>query len=186
MQDHLENRAYAGFFVRLVAYAIDSIIAVIIAGIVKLPLSIAAGVGVKGLKANFLFNYSFLDVVGYLLVVTYFVLMTYFAHATIGKKLLNLKVVTEDDNWTFVNVLYRETIGRFLAGILCIGYFVIAVTEKKQGFHDMFCDTYVVYDKMIPIEKKKVVVASDVPVTSAFIMEDEKDENRVESQNKYI
>ncbi|MCR5700613.1 MAG: RDD family protein [Lachnospiraceae bacterium] len=182
----MDNRAYAGFFVRLVAYVIDSIIAFVIAGIVKLPLSIAAGVGVTGLKANFLFNYSFIDVVGYLLVVTYFVLMTYFAHATIGKKLLNIKVITEDDSWTFVNVLYRETIGRFLSGMLCIGYFVIAVTEKKQGFHDMFCDTYVVYDKLIPAEKKKVAVAAETPVSSAFIMPDEEDDKRVESQNKYI
>lgn len=140
--------AYAGFAVRFVAFIVDSIIAAIAVGIVKLPLSILAGAGATFLTANFLFQYSFLDVLSYIGIAAYFVLLTYFAHATLGKMLFRIEVVTEQEEWTFLNVLYRETVGRFLSSLLCIGYFAVIVTEKKQGFHDMLCDTRVVYAKM--------------------------------------
>lgn len=88
MQNQLESRAYAGFFVRLVAYGIDMLVASIVVGMVKIPFSIAASGGVDFLKRNFIFEYSVLDVLGYVGVAAYFVLLTYFAHTTIGKKRL--------------------------------------------------------------------------------------------------
>lgn len=139
---------YAGFFPRMVAYMIDSLIAFIVGGIIKAPFGLAAGAGLTALKSNFIFQYSFLDVIGYLGMVSYFVLMTYLTHTTLGKILLRLEVVTRDGEWTFLNILYRETIGRFLSDILCVGYLSVIVTEKKQGFHDMLCDTFVVYKDM--------------------------------------
>lgn len=160
MQNQLENRVYAGFFVRLVAFIIDSIIAALIVGIVKLPFSFAAMGGVEFLKANFIFEYSFLDVLGYIGVAAYFVLLTYFAHSTPGKMLLHLEVVTKSGEWTFLNVLYRETVGRFLSSLLCIGYLAVLVTKEKQGFHDMLCDTYVVYAKMMPLTVSPQPVAA--------------------------
>ena len=45
----------------------------------------------------------------------------------------------------FVTVLCRETFGRFLSGILCIGYF-LAVADPEHGtLHDRICDTRVAY-----------------------------------------
>ena len=161
MQDHIENRAYAGFFPRWIAYMIDCVIAFIVGGIIKIPFGLAAGAGLNFLKANFIFQYSFIDVIGYLGMVSYFVLLTYFGHTTLGKALLRLEVITDDDEWTFVNILYRETVGRFLSGLLCIGYLAIIATEKCQGFHDMLCDTYVVYKNMhedyVPVRSKASV-----------------------------
>lgn len=145
----MENRAYAGFFVRMIAYLVDSLIAFIIAGLIKLPFGIAAGVGLSSLKANFIFEHSFIDVLGYVAVVAYFILMTYFTHTTLGKMLFRLEVVTEDGEWSFVNILYRETVGRFLSDIMCIGYLAVIISNKRQGFHDMLCDTYVVYKDMV-------------------------------------
>ena len=54
MQNHLESKAYAGFFVRLAAFAVDSMLAAIIVGIVKLPFSMAAAYGAGFLKADFI------------------------------------------------------------------------------------------------------------------------------------
>lgn len=174
MQNQLENRVYAGFFVRLVAFIIDSIIAALLAGIVKLPFSLAAMGGVDFLKANFIFEYSFLDVLGYIGVAAYFVLLTYFAHATPGKMLMRLEVVTKSGEWTFLNVLYRETVGRFLSSLLCIGYLAVFVTKEKQGFHDMLCDTYVVYAKMMPltVSPQPVAVWADGGEDSSGTMSD--------------
>lgn len=166
MQNQLENRVYAGFFVRLIAYAIDSMIAALIVGLVKLPFSIASG-GSGFLNANFIFEHSLLDVFTYVGVAAYFVLLTYFAHSTPGKMLFRLQVVTKDGEWTFINILYRETIGRFLSSLLCIGYLAVIVTKQKQGFHDMLCDTFVVYKNMMSVPKERPAVAmagSDVVV----------------------
>lgn len=167
MQNHLENRVYAGFFVRFVAFAIDSLIAALVVGIVKIPFSIAAMAGVHFLTANFIFDYSFLDVLSYVGVAAYFVLLTYFTHSTPGKMLFRLEVVTSKEEWTFLNVLYRETIGRFLSSLLCIGYFAVLVQTNKQGFHDMLCDTFVVYKNVAPVSKTvQMRPAMAVPVGS--------------------
>ncbi len=147
MPKSMENKVYAGFFVRLIAFAIDSLLAAIAVSIVKLPLSIASG-SLKVLRANILFDFSVIDVISYLGVAAYFVLLTYFAHATIGKMLLRIEVVAEEGEWNFLNILYRETVGRFLSSFIYIGYLAVLVTKNKQGFHDMLCDTYVVYKKM--------------------------------------
>lgn len=163
---------YAGFFVRLVAYVIDSLLATLAAAMIKSPFSLAAVCGLHFLDANFIFQHSFLDVLGYVGVAAYFVLLTYFTHTTAGKKIMRLEVVTEDGEWTFLNVLYRETIGRFLTSLLCIGYLVVLGHEKKQGFHDMLCDTYVVYKDMLPKHiEKPVAPAMYAPVSNVNAMD---------------
>lgn len=164
---------YAGFFVRLMAFAVDSLIAALIISIIGLPVAIRAsfGGGSSFWTSNFIFDYSLIDVLKYLGVTAYFVLLTYFSHSTLGKMLFRLEVVTGDGEWTFVNILYRETVGRFLSSILNIGYLAVLVTQGKQGFHDMLCDTNVVYAKMAPVRAAKPNVArqteTDRPV-SAF------------------
>ena len=178
MQNQWENKAYAGFFVRLVAYAVDSMLAALVVGMVKLPFSIAAMSGVSFLKTNFIFDYSVLDVLGYVGIAAYFVLLTYFTHSTPGKMLFRLEVVVKDKEWTFLNVLYRETVGRFLSGLLCIGYFAVLVSADKQGFHDMLCDTYVVYKKMIIAPAEGGVPAEDCgPAVEFHVARDVSEQN---------
>lgn len=165
MQNQLENRVCAGFFVRLVAFAIDSFIAALIIGIVKFPFSFAPADSF--LKADFLFDYSIVDVFSYIGVAAYFVLLTYFSHSTPGKLLMGLEVIAKDGCFTFINILYRETIGRFLSSLLCIGYLAVLVTKYHQGFHDMLCDTCVVYKNMVPMPKLQSVAATQQEIGDA-------------------
>lgn len=151
MQNQSENRAYAGFFVRFAAFLVDSLIAALAAGALKLPFAVVAMTGAGFIRSNFIFQYSLLDVAGYLGAAAYFVLLTYFSHSTLGKMLFHLEVVVTDGEWTFINILYRETVGRFLSSLLCIGYLAVLVQPKKQGFHDMLCDTCVVYKNMVAV-----------------------------------
>lgn len=153
MQNKFENRAYANFFIRLVAFVIDNIVAHIAVGVVKLPLFAASLTGADFLSADFIFQYSVLDIITYAGVALYFTLFTYYGHTTLGKMMLGLEVISDDDDWTFINILYRETVGRFLSGILFIGYFFILAKDTHQGFHDMLCDTYVVYKNLSPVKK---------------------------------
>ena len=145
MQTRSDSNIYAGFFVRFAAYLADSIIASILSLTLVSPLYAAKAAGMDFLGKNILFNFTIINIISYLLFVAYFVLLTYFGHSTPGKKIFRLEVITEDGNWNFINILYRETIGRFLSGLMNIGYLAIIVTEKKQGFHDKLCDTCVIY-----------------------------------------
>ena len=57
-----------------------------------------------------------------------------------------------------MDILYRETIGRFLSKfIVYAGYLLIFLTKDNTGLHDMLADTKVIYkntEKDIEIEDK--------------------------------
>lgn len=145
---------YAGFWVRLAAYCIDVVI--VWAGLlfVNLMLGIISMVGRGVLRTEILFQYTVKDILLYVLQALYFILLTYGTGTTPGKRLLNLRVVNADGSQELdlMNVVYRETIGRFLCSIsVGIGYIMAGVDREKRGLHDMLCDTRVVYAKKIKV-----------------------------------
>lgn len=162
MQNNFVNRGrqeieYAGFWVRLAAYCIDS--AIVWAGLlfVKLAMGIFSVSGVGILEAHLLFRYSARDIILYVFEVLYFILLTYGTGTTPGKRLMNLRVVNADlsPGLSLVDVVYRETVGRFLCGLsVGIGYIMAGVDREKRGLHDMICDTRVVYAKKIKVVPK--------------------------------
>jgi len=153
----------AGFFVRLAAYLIDSaIVGVILAIAVRFPIWISSLVSPDNLVVrDFIFEYSIADIVVYVLSVMYFIILTYKTGATIGKRVLHLRVVSvEERDMKWFEVIYRETIGRFLSGLLlCAGYFMIALHGEKRGLHDLMSDTKVIY-----CHRKDVVIEMPVPM----------------------
>lgn len=146
---------YAGFFVRLWAYIIDLVIIWAGLSVVRLIMSgIMSALSGTPFEGGILFQYTLKDIVLYVFQVLYFILMTYYTGTTLGKKLLNLQVVNEDgsDKLKLMDVLFRETIGRFVCNItMCIGYIIVGVDKENRGFHDMIADTRVVYGKRIKI-----------------------------------
>ena len=140
---------------RLAAYVIDSVIVTIGLLVVRLAwIGIGALISGTILDGNVLFHYSLKDIVLYIFKVMYFILLTWCTGTTIGKRLMNLRVVPADRNekLSFVDVLYRETIGRFLCGVsIWIGYIIVGIDKEKRGFHDMLCDTRVVYEKKVKV-----------------------------------
>ncbi len=143
-----ENVVYAGFFSRLAAFLIDSILVGAGLLIIKVPVWILKlSVEDTFLFQPVLFSFTFFDILYYLLTVTYFVLTTYLCGATLGKYLMKLKVVNvEGQKLSFISVLLRESVGRYLSTlILYIGYIMIGVDSGKQGLHDKIADTCVIY-----------------------------------------
>ena len=138
---------YAGFGSRLAAYSIDQLIRWSIIGFFWFALFIIRVMGFgHGLATPVLFTFSVLDITAYLLGTVYFVLFTYLSGATLGKAIMKIKVVPVGaEKLTLINVIYRETIGRYISGLFCIGYIYIICNAKKQSFHDLLCDTCVVY-----------------------------------------
>ncbi|MFA9465120.1 MAG: RDD family protein [Velocimicrobium sp.] len=139
---------YAGFFVRLSAAFIDGIIVFMLLLLVRVPVWITTlSMGNNPFSKAVLFRFSAWDIAIYLLGTMYYVLMIYYVGATIGKKLLHIKVIGEDATLSFLTVLYRETVGKYISSaILCVGFFMIGIESQKRGLHDILCDTWVIYD----------------------------------------
>ncbi|MXP78011.1 RDD family protein [Lachnospiraceae bacterium WCA-9-b2] len=159
MQNNYGNRGdqeleFAGFWVRLAAYFLD--LGIVWIGLVFVNLvigifSIATG---QVFKARILFQYTLKDIILYFVQVMYFILLTYHTGTTPGKRLMNLRVVYADKSQRLglINVIYRETVGRFLCGLsIGIGYIMAGVDREKRGLHDMLCDTRVIYGKRIKV-----------------------------------
>ena len=94
MQNSYSNENYAGFWVRLAAYVIDSVIVAIGLLVVRLAwIGIGALISGTILDENVLFHYSLKDIVLYIFKIMYFALLTWCTGTTIGKRLMNLRVV---------------------------------------------------------------------------------------------
>ncbi len=144
-----ENTLYAGFFVRLAAYIIDCILVGLALLVIKIPYLFVWIINPDTFIGKpILFKFSVIDIILYLLSLVYFVLMTYFSGATLGKKALKVKVIKQNnEKLSLIDVIYRESIGRYLSGLIVfIGYIMIAVDSKKRGLHDILCDTFVIYN----------------------------------------
>lgn len=157
MQNSYSNQevSYAGFWVRLAAYMIDSVVVFAALLVVRLVMSgIMTVFDGTILGGNILFHYTLKDIVLYVFHVLYFILFTFYTGTTLGKKALNLKVISADENVKprLLDIVYRETVGRFLCGLsVGIGYIFAGVDKEKRGLHDMLCDTRVVYGKKIKV-----------------------------------
>ncbi len=136
------------------AYLTDSLIVALLLLLVRLFLAgIMELLEGTALGGNVLFQYTLKDMILYVFHVLYFILFTYYSGTTPGKKLLNLRVISADDaKLTLTDVLYRETIGRFLCNItIGIGYIMVGIDKEKQGLHDMLSDTRVIYARKITV-----------------------------------
>mgnify|MGYP001129076922 FL=1 len=74
-------------------------------------------------------------------------ILTYGTGATLGKRAMGLRVVNVNgEKLSLFNLIYRETVGRFLSGLfMCIGYIMIGIDRQKRGLHDVLGDTRVIY-----------------------------------------
>ncbi len=172
VQEVQEEVVYAGFWVRLAAFLLDHIIVFFIllaARLVLIPVtSLTKGTFLEG---NILFQYSLKDILLYAVQVLYFILCTYYTGSTLGKKALNLRVesAAKGQELRLIDVVYRETVGRFLCSIsIGIGYLLVALDKEKRGIHDMLSDTRVIYAKRVKIYPfyavpKPVAVGGNVP-----------------------
>lgn len=187
MQNKANSTVYAGFFVRLAAYLIDTLLVGVALLVVRLPIWISSLASPDNLVVkDFIFQYSIADIVIYALSVTYFILMTYFTGATLGKKLMHIKVVsTSGRKLKLLEVIFRETIGRFLSALIAnVGYLIIGIQQEKRGLHDILSDTQVVYSHVkqevveTPIVYNKVEVAQPQPYTYVPISYEAKKEEK--------
>ena len=120
---------YAGFWKRVAACLIDSIILLI--GNVALGF-------IYGMDAMFIFSI----IIGWLY---YSVMESSARQATLGKMALGIKVTDLHGSKIDFGKASGRYFGKFISSIiLCIGYIMVAFTQKKQGLHDIMAGCLVV------------------------------------------
>ena len=161
--DDKAQMTYAGFWPRLVAFGIDSLIVFGLQCILMWFTSdVTIGLEEMQIDGLLLAAYVVEDVLLYAVMAIYLILFTYITGTTLGKRAMNLRVVNKDGSTclSLMNVIYRETVGKFLCKMTVgIGYLIIGFDPDKRGLHDMLCDTQVIYAKNVKVYKK----VQDVP-----------------------
>lgn len=141
---------YAGFWIRFIAYIMDSLIVTAVVGITINPFF-------------YLFDLSFnkdtmfapLAILTAIVYYAYFVIMTWKFQQTLGKMIFGLKVIRIDGTKpTLVDLLFREWIGRFISNVIPLLYVLITFLPKHQALHDYFADTCVVHENVY-VDKAK-------------------------------
>ena len=136
------SAGYGGFWLRVVAYIIDGIVTSIAGAIVGFVYGFAIALGGASGGAAKPGGY----VIGIIIAGLYFALMESSAGgATLGKMAVGLRVVTDGGKrLSFANATGRYAAKFISAIVLCIGFIMVAFTDRKRGLHDMIAGTLVV------------------------------------------
>lgn len=137
------EHVYAGFWMRFWAYLADLIVIGSITRILVNPIINLLDIDYTGYD---IFSPTLIAsaVVFYL----YFILMTKWSGQTLGKMIFGLKVISlKEKTLSWSTILFREGIGRFINRKFMILYVIVGIHPKKQGLHDIFADTSVVFVK---------------------------------------
>lgn len=163
-QEYREEYVYAGFWKRFLAYIIDSIFIsvpgyIITSIIFTVLLGAESQVLMSGTEeeiaqfmessegvASILTAFALVFVLNILISILYYAVMEASKwQATLGKKLVGLKVTTlSGQRIGFGRAFGRLLVKALLSPILMIGYIMAAFTEKKQALHDLVASTLVV------------------------------------------
>jgi len=146
MFQDFQTPSYAGFWMRFLAYLVDSLLM----AVVFFPLGLGLGLAMAASGNDE--NSPLVGLVDMLInVVSLAVGWLYYAflessswQGTVGKRLLGLRVTDMNGN----RISFGRATGRYfamiLSGMICfIGFIMVAFTEKKQGLHDMLAGTLV-------------------------------------------
>ncbi len=134
--------SYGGFWIRLVAYIIDSILLSFVGAIIGGIFGGAAAISGENLHSINIQS----GLIGLVVAWLYFALLESSERgATVGKMAMGLRVVTDrGERLSFMNATGRYFAKIISALILCIGFIMIAFTDRKRGLHDMIAGTLVI------------------------------------------
>jgi uncharacterized RDD family membrane protein YckC len=162
--------SYAGFWKRVLAYFIDAFVLYFPFALLEIPFGMRAAyetLNQKVLaadtdpqKALLAYQHFYIDQWPYFLT-TLVLGWLYFAvcessswQATIGKLALGMRVTDLNGaRITFGRALGRYG-GKLISGfIFCIGFLMVAFTQRKQGLHDMLANTLVLNGRASDIRR---------------------------------
>ena len=139
---------YAGFWIRVLAFFIDSLIVVgsgvVLGFALAMLLAVLGGLSDLNYVPEFVFIYLLCGVGSWL----YYALMESSARqATLGKSVLGLRVTDLGGNRITFGRATGRYFGKILSGLIFdIGFIMVGITDRKQGLHDMIAGTLVLRD----------------------------------------
>jgi predicted Zn finger-like uncharacterized protein len=143
-----DDTRYAGFWIRVAAAIIDSLLVGMVQMLVSLlfgglTATLTGGYNAEAAWMPLVMTWLFSTTVGF----AYYVVFTGACGQTPGKMLVRIRVVRGNgDAIGYGRALLREVPGKMLSGLLlCIGYLMVAFDARKQGLHDKLADTCVVH-----------------------------------------
>lgn len=147
LPDQATTRQYAGFWLRVVASLLDSVVVFILQLVCGVILG-ASGALLGGFGtgdengAVAILIWLFTTALG----IAYYVVFTGACGQTLGKMALRIKVIRKDGgDLGYGGAALREILGKFVSGIILgIGYLMVAFDERKQGLHDKIAGSYVI------------------------------------------
>ncbi|MDO5725315.1 MAG: RDD family protein [Tissierellia bacterium] len=134
---------FAGGFIRLIAFAIDSII---ISAIRTMVLNIFSLITNSNITVGKGGKYEIISLVITLL---YFSILTYLNRGqTLGKMIMGIRVVNYNgERPEFTQTIIRELFMRYIHMQFPVFYVMIVFHPKKQSLSDIICDSYVLNEK---------------------------------------
>jgi uncharacterized RDD family membrane protein YckC len=156
-----KNENYAGFWIRFLAFLIDSVVINTIMWVLIFPMLSALGLLNDINNVDFYnweeFGIFLLSAIPALVTVNLLITWMYYAllqsgprQATIGKMALGIIVIDINGNrMTFARASLRYFSKIISSFIMMIGYIMAAFTEKKQALHDIIANTYVVKKELL-------------------------------------
>ena len=136
----------AGFWIRFVAYLIDSLILGAVQFGIGLALGFAGG-AMSGFGGDDSFAMGMVTwLCGMVIGITYAVFFTGYNGQTPGKMAMRIQVIRTDGTpMSYMRAFLREVVGKFASAlILGIGYLMVGFDRNKQGLHDKIADTFVI------------------------------------------
>ena len=129
---------YAGFWRRVAASLIDTILMIVVLALLTVPFGLMGMPIMMGHSGSFLIT----DIIPMVIVVTLWLKFG----ATPGKQLLDCRIV---DSRSGQPLSLGQSLLRYVGYILsaipfCLGFFWVAWSPRKQGFHDYIARTVVI------------------------------------------
>jgi|TARA_Y100000310_G_scaffold189730_1_gene189695 uncharacterized RDD family membrane protein YckC len=129
----MEQQNYVGFWARVGAAILDSLI-------------FGLGGAILTLIFSFLIGWEISSLIMQIAVVVVVIYMDGTLGGTPGKLILGMKIVKEDGSYIGIPKAIFRYIGKIISTlILFLGHLMIAWDKRKQGLHDKIAGTFVVW-----------------------------------------
>lgn len=150
----------ASIWYRFFAYLIDVLIAGALYFLILQPLLYLLGADIYTTE-----RLSLHVILGSLTTYVYFVLLTRYFGQSLGKMVFGLRVIRKDGqaiDWQ--TAIFREGIGKFISKLfsLHLGFIWAIFYPRKQTWHDIIADTYVVYEPDVTKREKIVIKGQEL------------------------
>lgn len=147
---------YAGFWRRVPAFLIDSIINLLVANLFRIG-AIAINEIVNEENMVFIFAFLCVFIIPTIFTYLYFALMESSSkQATLGKMIMRIIVTDINGDRISFGIASMRHLGKILSSlILCIGFIMAGFTKKKQALHDIMAGTLVILKPSVMPEDNK-------------------------------